>query len=560
MPAFEPSLPAALAERAARLGDREVLTFLASEDAPAETLTFAGLWSEARGLAARLGGMLPRGARVVLVYPNEAEMARLFCAILAAGMVAVPAAPPRNAAGLARLDLMVANAGAGLVLHAASLGPLLARLRGAVAPPEGAPPWLAGETVTPAPGYREIGIAPDDLAVIQYTSGSTGTQKGVMIPHRNLGANSAALASVCGTGPGMRMVAWLPFFHDWGLFGCLVFPLMAEGRAWLLDPGEFLRSPRRWIELMSEHRATVSCAPDFAYRLAADWAEPGPPLDLSAWRMAMLGAEPIRAATLDAFAAAYGPHGFRAEALYPSYGLAENTLIATGGPPGVPWRQAQGPSGQRVTNCGRPLAGQRIAVVDPATGADCAPGAAGELWVSGPSVAAGYWRNPEATAAVFGARRAGEAEGAWLRTGDLAFVAEGDVHICGRIKDVIIRGGENHLAEDIEHAIEGAHPGLRPTCSAAFGIEAAGAERLVIVAEVNYGPRPPVAEIVPAIQKAMGQKIGSLADAVAILPPGRLEKTSSGKIRRAQTRALFLAGQLEPLLLWQGWKEPGGQS
>lgn len=549
------TLPSLLADEARRRPGQAALVALGMAEGAADLpISPDGLLDEAAGLAAALQGRLPQGARLVLVFPNEAGFVRLFWACVLAGIIAVPAAPPRNAIALARLDQLVATAGAGLVVVARSLGPLIARLRQQSALPVGAPEWLSEDAIGAATGYRAPALTGQSLALLQFTSGSTGRQKGVMVRHANLLANLDCLASVCGRGPGMRMVTWLPFFHDWGLVGCLLFPIHAGGTGYFFDPADFLRRPRRWIELMAEHRATVTCAPDFAYRLAAEaapegGAEGGPPLDLSAWRLAMLGAEPVRAATMESFARAWRRHGFRPEALYPSYGLAENTLIVTGGPPGRPWRLG----GQGFTNCGAPLGETRVAIVDPQTGLPADPGATGEIWISGPCVAAGYWQAPEATEAAFGASLPGEG-GRWLRSGDLGFLDGGELFICGRLKDVVIKAGANHLAEDLEATMEAADPALRPGCGAAFGVEAEGAERMVLVQELRYGPRPDLPPLIGAIQRAIAASHGVMADAIAILPPGTLEKTSSGKIRRGHVRDQFRNGQLSPLLAWQSWQ------
>jgi acyl-CoA synthetase (AMP-forming)/AMP-acid ligase II len=367
------------------------------------------------------------------------------------------------------------------------------------------------------------------------------------------------LQSVCGQGADMRMVSWLPFFHDWGLIGCVMFPVHAGGTSFFFDPADFLRRPRRWIEAISEARANVSCAPNFAYALATGTAnergEDVRPLDLSSWRLAMIGAEPVREATIEGFARAFAPFGFDRRALFPSYGLAENTLIVTGGTPGTGpvYAAAQGEN-RRWTGCGQPLLHQRLMILDRATHLPCDPGEVGEVWLSGPSVTAGYWGRAEETETGFRARPADGTPGHWLRTGDLGFMQGGELFICGRIKDIIIKAGVNHLSEDLEHAAGLADPALRPGCGAAFGIEAAGAERLIMVHEVNYGPRPDLPRLVGAIQRALSTDHGVMADAVAILPPGTLEKTSSGKIRRQDTSADFVGGRLAILHLWQGWK------
>lgn len=553
------TLPALLAARAQEAPDHPAFTHLEGGEGPGHVLTHAALWDGARGIAARLARDHAPGDRVMLVFPNESAFILTAFGAILAGLTVVPVAPPRNPRGLARLHELARVAGAGRMIVSDRLR--LALERFAREGGEG-PERLYSGQLEPVSSrdWQPPRITPGTLAVVQFTSGSTGQPKGVRISHANILHNCRMLQGVCGKGPAMRMVSWLPFFHDWGLVGCVMFPLAAGGTATFFDPSDFLRRPRRWIEAISQTRATVSCAPNFAYALATDHAaETGPevrPLDLSCWRLAMIGAEPVREATIEGFARAYASFGFDRAALFPSYGLAENTLIVTGGTPGGGPAYAT-PAGatRRFTGCGRPLLDQKVMIVDSVNHLPCDEGEVGEIWLAGPSVAGGYWARADETAATFHARP-GDGSGAdWLRTGDLGFMQAGELFPCGRIKDVVIKAGQNHLAEDLEETAARAAPGLRPGCGAVFGIEAAGAERLVVVHEVTYGPRPELAPLVGAIQRAIAVDHGVMADAVAIVAPGTLEKTSSGKIRRQETRARFLSGQLTTLHLWQAWSD-----
>ncbi len=407
------------------------------------------------------------------------------------------------------------------------------------------------------------------MAVLQFTSGSTGTPKGVMVRHANILHNCQLLQEACGSGVDMRMVSWLPFFHDWGLFGCLLFPIYTGGSSHFLDPADFLRRPMRWIEAIAQTEATVSCSPNFGYELCAAAVEDEglPQLDLHAWSMAMMGAEPVRPQTMERFARAFAPAGFSAEALYPSYGLAESTLIVTGGgrhaaPVSLSVDRAALERGQVIASetgskrtligAGPALLDQRVAIVGPETGLALPDNQVGEVWVAGPSVALGYLDRPEETAEVFAAKLPGDPT-PWLRTGDLGFLRDGELFVCGRLKDVIIKAGANYFAEDIEVSAEAAHPGLRPGCGAAFGVEVDGTERLVIVHEVNYGPKPDLDAVVGALQRAVKIDHDVFADAVIVVQAGTLEKTSSGKIRRRHTKAQFADGALDPLHAWKSW-------
>lgn len=552
------TLPEMLAAQAARAPDHVVFTHLEQGEAPGETFANADLLARAQAVGAALQRDLAPGDRVMLVFPNEPDFIRIALGCILAGLIVVPAAPPRNARGFDKLLNLAATAGVRRVIVSDLFRTALERMRAAQAGTE-AGTWLHAADL-PAAAAGDLSpppIGPNTIAVLQFTSGSTGNQKGVMVSHANILHNCRMLQSVCGSGPEMRMVSWLPFFHDWGLFGCVMFPLFTGGASHFFDPSDFLRRPRRWIEAIGAAHASVSCAPNFAYQLATGTAaETGPPPDLSRWRLAMIGAEPVREDTIEGFAAAFAPFGFRREALFPSYGLAENTLIVSGGAPGAgPVYATPAEGTRRWVGCGRPLLEQQLRIVDTATGLPCPDGRVGEVWLSGPSVTRGYWGRPADTQETFHATLADGSAGTWMRTGDLAFVREGELFICGRLKDIIIKGGVNHLAEDLEQSMGRASPGLRTGCGAAFGIEAGGTERLILVHEVNYGRKPDLPPLVGAIQKALTEDHGVMADAIAILSPGTLEKTSSGKIRRQHTRERFLAEALEPLLLWRGWKD-----
>ena len=553
--------------RAARDGDRTAFTCLARGEVPDEALTFGELYHRAQSVAAYLQSRLSRGSSVVLVFPNEIAFIPAFMGCLMAGMVAVPLAAPRNARGMERLEVLAEVANAPLAIASSGLRTRLEKMGQESQTLD----WLYSDELPDglASAWHRPAITPDTIAVLQFTSGSTGLPKGVMVSHGNILHNCRMLESECGTGPDLRMATWLPYFHDWGLVGCMIFPFYAGGASYFMDPADFLRRPLRWMEAAHHYRATVVCAPNFAYEQSAAAAEDeAPHLDLSSIRLAMLGAEPIRQETLDRFARAFARAGFRREALYPSYGLAESTLIVTGtdrarGPAYLTLDRAALEAGHAVhsdkgdartfVSCGRPLLDQRVAIVDPETGLRRGPMEIGEVWIAGPSVTQGYWQRPDETVANFQGEIAGEPGPRYLRTGDLGFMDGPDLYVCGRLKDLIIKAGANYFAEDIEHSVDGCHPGLRPGCGAAFGVDVDGTERLVVVHEVNYGPKPDLQAVTGAIQKAVSRDHDVLADAVAVLKPGTLEKTSSGKIRRRHTKVQFSANALEPLTLWKAW-------
>lgn len=551
--------------------DQTACIHLQDGETPAAQLTYVQLWETARAHAAWFQAHLEPGSRVVLVFPNCPDFVPLFLGCVLAGMVAVPVAPPRNSGGVARMATLAEAAGASLALVSPRLERGFDRWQAALA--DSPADWrMAGHVQPGDPAdWRDPGAAGETLAVLQFTSGSTGQSKGVMVRHGNIIHNCRMLRSEMGPESEIRLVSWLPFFHDWGLFGCLIYPLVYGGLAVYFDPTEFLQRPRSWLEGISDHRATLCCAPNFAYDLAADAVAAGDkPLDLSALELAKLGAEPIRFETMERFAETCAPHGFDRSALCPSYGLAESTLIVAGGGrrdrtvrrafldrkaleagrivelPGA------APEARDVTGCGIALLDQRVCIVDPETGTPLAEDRIGEVWIAGPSVAGGYWQQADETARAFEARVKG-APGHWLRSGDLGFMRGRELFICGRLKDLIIKSGSNFFAEDLERSFDEAHPDLRPGCGAAFSIDAGGQERLILVQEINYGPKPDLAEVVSAIQKSVSREHAVLADAIAVLRPGTLEKTSSGKIRRRHTRSLYLADALDPLHHWQSW-------
>ncbi|HWN44200.1 MAG TPA: fatty acyl-AMP ligase, partial [Thermoanaerobaculia bacterium] len=429
-------------ERAGRLGERCAFTFLGDGDTPTERLTYAEVDRKARSIAADLQRRGAQGERVLLLFPPGLDFVTAFLGCLYAGAVAVPAYPPSPGRGTGRLRSLLEDAKPRLAL---TTPPLLPRVEREV---EGA---VALEGLLPE-DWRPPAVGPDSLAFLQYTSGSTSTPKGVRVTHGNLIANERAIQHAFGQSEESVVVGWLPLYHDMGLIGNVLQPLWCGATCVLMSPLSFLQRPRRWLEAIGRFRGTTSGGPDFAYSLCVRKIPPAERegLDLSSWRVAFNGAEPVRAATLDAFAEAFAPCGFHREAFYPCYGLAEATLFVSGGDPEVAPRV----SGNLVS-CGRAWPGERITVVDPETGRELPAGEEGEICVSGPSVADGYWE--------------GESFGGFLRTGDLGRLDEdGELFVTGRLKDLIVVRGRNIYPHDVERTAEESHPALRPGGGAAF--------------------------------------------------------------------------------------------
>jgi acyl-CoA synthetase (AMP-forming)/AMP-acid ligase II len=558
-----------LEETEERDAQRLAFVYLERGSSPAAELTIGELMRRARRVAACLRARVEPGDRVLLVFPHRLEFIEAFLGCLFAGVVAVPAVPPANRRARESWTAVARATRPSVVLTQERFRGLVDDLLKEVGPGrvECLEDLYAGE----APPWRAPDLRPETIAYLQFTSGSTGTPKGVVVTHGNLLHNCALLEAAVSLPAGARMVSWLPFFHDWGLVGCVVFPLSVGMPCYLLDPADFLYAPSRWLRAIAQFGAAISCAPSFAYEACATSVreEEKPGLDLSRWEVAMVGAEPVRRETLRRFAVSFAGCGFRPEAFYPTYGLAEATLIVSGGnrtaPPvylAVDRRALEGrrvvpvseedPSARVLVGCGRPVGDQRVRIVDGETRRAGAPEEVGEVWVSGSSVTGGYWGQVEETHRTFGASLAGEDGGPWLRTGDLGFLWDGELFLCGRSKDVIIKAGNNYFAEDVEHSAGGSHPSLRAGCGAAFAVDAAGAERLVVVHELEFGKKPD-AKLIGTMQKRIFDDLGVLADAIVILRPGGLPKTTSGKIRRQRTRALFLGDELDVLTKWSCW-------
>jgi amino acid adenylation domain-containing protein len=537
------SLPGLLRRRAREQPEREAFIFLGDGEEEGARLTWAELEDRARAIALELRASLAPGDRALLLYPPGLEFIAAFFGCLYAGVVAVPAYPPRlNDRAQTRLRAMARDAEPRAALTTSTI---LAGLRSLPPLPElAALRWIATEELSGADADLP---APDAEAVafLQYTSGSTATPKGVMVTHANLLHNERMIGEAFAQDEDSVVVGWLPLYHDMGLIGNVLQPLHAGGRCVLMAPVAFLQKPLRWLTAISRYRGTTSGGPNFAYELCARRISPEQRegLDLSSWRVAFNGAEPVRAETLERFAAAFAPCGFRREVFYPCYGLAEATLFVSGGTPGREPRISEAEDRQLVS-CGHAWGDQRIAVVDPETTIEREPGQVGEIWISGPSVARGYWRNPEATEHDFQARLAGSGEGPFLRTGDLGLFREGELYVTGRIKDLIILRGRNHYPQDLELTAERSHPDLRPGCGAAFSVEAGGEERLVVVQEVERQRRKDFEELTAAIRRAVAEEHEVQAHEVVLVRAGSVPKTSSGKIQRRLCRELYLTGNL----------------
>jgi amino acid adenylation domain-containing protein len=546
--------------RAEEQGERPLYALLDERGDVAAELTYAGLDLRARAIAARLAELAGPGDRALLLYPFGLELIAAFFGALYAGIVAVPAYPPRSNRSSGRLLSIVQDAAPRLALtlgsaRQAAAGTLLDTL-----------PLIATDEVDDELSARWNPPQLDcgSVAFLQYTSGSTSLPKGVVVTHGNLLHNEEMIRSGFDMSEESVVVGWLPLYHDMGLIGNVLQPLYAGGRCYLMSPLTFLQDPFRWLDAISRYRATTSGGPNFAYDLCVRRIpeEKLADLDLGSWRVAFSGAEPVRAATLDRFAERFAVGGFRRSAFYPCYGLAEATLLVSGGRvddlPAVETFDAgalesgrsegvdrNGRRNVQLVGYGRSWLGQSIRIVDPETCRERAGGEIGEIWIQGPSVARGYWRQPEASRATFEAHLAESGEGPFLRTGDLGFLSGGEVFVTGRRKDLIIVRGRNLYPQDIEATAERGAAVLRPGCSAAFPVEIEGEEKLVLVAEVDRHTDPAALdEVALAVRAAVAEEHEAQIHDLVFTRPGGVLKTSSGKIQRYACRAAYLGGVL----------------
>ncbi|NER45916.1 MAG: amino acid adenylation domain-containing protein, partial [Symploca sp. SIO1A3] len=562
-----------LSQRAAIQPDSTAYVFLQHSQENAESkLTYRQLDQQARKIATILQGHCVPGDRALLIYPSGLEFIAAFFGCLYAGLVAVPAYPPRRNRNLSRLEAIVANADAAIVLTTTTLRSELTQLTEL--------DCLTTDNINliHTDIWQPPAIDADTLAFLQYTSGSTGTPKGVMVSHGNIIYNQQMIKSAFQHDQATIFVGWLPFFHDMGLIGNVLQPLYLGIPSILMPPAAFLQKPIRWLQAISDYRATTSGGPNFAYDLCVERisAEQKTTLDLSCWNVAFNGAEPIRAETLQRFSLAFADCGFRPESFYPCYGMAETTLLVSGGLPRyepvlksvqasaleqhqvVPMEQSQKDS-RTLVGCGRTILAQEIIIVNPQTLVQCQLGQIGEIWVAGQHVAQGYWKRELETEETFCSKPSDTHKGPYLRTGDLGFLdSDGELFVTGRLKDLLIIRGRNFYPQDIELTVEKSHPSLQPNSGAAFSIEVEEQEQLVVVQEVKrtYLRKLDSEAVILAIRQAIAEQHGIEVYAIALIQPASQLKTSSGKVQRQGCKAQFLAEQLKCISSGEYQKQP----
>ncbi|HEX5886873.1 MAG TPA: amino acid adenylation domain-containing protein, partial [Pyrinomonadaceae bacterium] len=549
-------------------------TFLVDGEQEIISVSWSELHRKAQLIAQRLTSIGAAGKPVLLLYPSDLEYVAAFFGCLCAGAIAVPAYPPRLNRTLHRLQAIVADSQATLALSVSfirdRIEPLCQQF-----PNLQALKWVTTDDLDRAVSEDSYNssLTGETAAFIQYTSGSTSQPKGVIVTHANLLHNQQMIQQAFEQTESSIIVGWLPLYHDMGLIGNVLQTLYVGARCVLMSPAAFLQSPFRWLQAISAFNATTSGGPNFAYDLCVRKvnAEQRAQLDLSSWKVAFNGAEPIRPATLKRFAKAFASCGFKPEAFHPCYGLAEATLFVSGkGHRGgarvesfnsleLTKNRAVNSAGDSVeskflVSCGVSFGDQKLIVVNPETVTECSPGDVGEIWIAGPNVAGGYWNQPEVTTQTFRARLSGNNEETFLRTGDLGFLHNGELYVTGRLKDLIIIRGLNHYPQDIEQTVEQSHSSLRAGCGAAFSVEVEGEECLVIVNEVERNRTAADKEIVDAIRQRIAEEHEVQVYAVVLIRQGTIPKTSSGKIQRNACRVAFMNGRLEAEAEWRETK------
>lgn len=582
--------------------EQKAFTFIESGGKKRTDLSYRELHNAALMIGKELQKTQKPGSRVLLLYASSREFIKAFMACHYAGLVAVPAYPPHPKLMnrmLPRILTVIRESDANIVLSDSSVFSDMKVVRDEIQE-LGNKIWIKTDELLNGP---ELDVNPDNfsfekLALIQFTSGSTGNPKGVMISHQNLSHNCSIIQRTDSSEKDIG-VSWTPIYHDMGLIFGLMFPLYTGFPMTLMSPLDFLMKPIRWIQELSELKATVTSAPNFAYELCARKVteEQLKSLDLTALTMANVGAEPVRADSLQKFSDKFRVCGFNSKAFHPAYGMAEATLVISSEgsrlqPPVVlelnkaaieENKVVLDTSGnsQKLTlvGAGKPMFEMMVEIVDPQTMNRLSEGQVGEIWVSGPSVAQGYWNLPEETKRDFQAIIANTGQGPFLRTGDLGFKKDGELFITGRIKDMIIIHGKNYYPNDIELSVEMAHAPVRPGCVAAFSIEVHGEEKVIVVAEVErrfklsdsaniaktvqlrvrsilpgFDPNTPIefneAEAAQNIRKNVRELSDVALHALVLIEAGSLPKTSSGKVQRLATKDAFLKNQLKVVHYW----------
>lgn len=555
--------------------DGHAYTFLIDGKKETPPLTYSELDRQARAIAAYLQKYQAQGERALLLYPQSLEVVAAFCGCLYAGVIAIPVPPPESGRlkrTLPRLRAIVKDANATFALVTESILTLIEGVKEEF-PEFDQMKWITTESIdiSLADQWQDPQVDKSALAYLQYTSGSTNIPKGVMLSHFNLMHHCGYLQKACGYELDSVTLTWMPYFHDYGLVEGITVPLYNGTPCYLMSPFAFIKRPMQWLKNITKYKVTHSQAPNFAYDLctrrikAADLAE----LDLSSWQAAGNAAEPINPKVMTKFVDTFADYGFSWSTFAPAYGLAEYTLLISNKPKGttpiitaldttayergkiVPVGSDRTTGVRYVPSCGRRVCDTRIAMVNPDTFTLCAADEVGEIWASDPSMAAGYWQREDATKETFQAYLADTGEGPFLRTGDLGFLLDGELHITGRIKDLIIVRGSNHYPQDLEWSVQHLNEVFRPDYGAAFSIEDNGEEQLVIVQELERRSGAlDTAKLVADIRQEIAEEHEIMTHAIVLAKSGTILKTASGKIQRRAIKQNFLNGNMSIIDAW----------
>ncbi|VEP17434.1 Acyl-CoA synthetase (AMP-forming)/AMP-acid ligase II [Hyella patelloides LEGE 07179] len=587
MSGLEKKIPAntlvdVLRQRAALQPDKVAYTFLVDGESEKINLTYLQLEQKAQAIATYIQSLCQPQARVLLLYPPGLGFIEAFFGCLYGGAIAIPAYPPRPNRSIDRIQSIIKSAEPALALTTNSIITNLQKKADRI-PELKTLRWLATDNLELkyAQKWQETAIYQDDLAFLQYTSGSTAEPKGVKISHHNLLHNLEAIHSCFQHHSQSQGVIWLPPYHDMGLIGGILQPLYGDFPVTLMSPLMFLQNPLRWLKAISHYKATTSGGPNFAYDLCVQKFKPESftDLDLSSWDVAFNGAEPINYETIEKFTKTFAPYGFRESAFYPCYGMAEATLIISGGVKQskpltkivdskqleqnkIAISETETPNTRILVSCGHSLPDQTVTIINSDTMQPCKPGEIGEIWVSGSSIAHGYWNQPQATEKTFKAQIKNRESAHFLRTGDLGFIQQGELFVTGRLKDLIIIKGRNHYPQDIERTVEASSDFIRPGGTASFVVDGTGEEKLVILSEIerrywdrrnksqsnkastNNLEKPDLKQL---IRRQIAQNHDLQTHRILLLKPGSIPKTSSGKIQRHVCRNSFLSGDFQSL-------------
>ncbi len=552
--------------------DTIAFRFLVDGDEEVVTLTYAELDERARAIATKLLTSGLSGERVLLLFPPGLDFITAFLGCWYAKTIPVPAYPPRRNRNMVRINAISDDAQAAAALTTRAVAD---RFDGNLddAPSLNTIPWIAVDDIPLelAGNWVMPDLKGEDLALLQYTSGSTGSPKGVVLTHENVIANCRMITYSFQIGPGQgQLVSWLPLYHDMGLIGGILNPIYVGGTVTLMSPVSFLTRPIRWLSAISKYGALISGGPNFAYALCVDRIAPEEceGLDLSAWSLAFNGAEPVRADVLRRFTEKFAPYGFQHRAHYPCYGMAETTLLVTGGDPGrepiiryfdrneltqrrVAPLSSDDPAARALVGCGQVVPGESVLIVDPDSARPLPHGQIGEIWIHSPSVGLGYWQKPEITAATFHAQVAEFPGRTYLRTGDLGFFDGDELFVNGRLKDLILVRGVNRYPQDIEETVEQCSPRLRVGSAAAFAIEHADREELVIVCEVDRQRDDFTWDtLLHEMRSAVTAEHDLPPDVIVLVRANSVPKTSSGKVQRHACREKYLEQELLVVAQW----------